>query len=84
MKLQVAHNVRNLLTTSASQEILSIELVYTQHISTCLMTKHVVWTGNWIYCARETLTTINYSAIVNSQTLQFTTARIKASQSAVS
>jgi hypothetical protein len=39
------------------------------------------WIGNWI---NWTLTDRNYSALANSHTQQFTTARTKSSQSAVS
>jgi hypothetical protein len=42
-----------------------------------------VWIGNRIYWTLETRN-YNYSAIANSHTVQFTTARTKSSESAVS
>jgi hypothetical protein len=53
-----------------------------QLILSCVwLTIDGVWVGNWIYW---TLTDISYySAIANSHTLQFITARTKSSQSAV-
>jgi hypothetical protein len=43
------------------------------------------WIGNRIYCILTQLVTLsNCSAITNSHNVQFTTARIKSSQSAVS
>jgi hypothetical protein len=43
-----------------------------------------VWFGNWIYGLLQIVTTSNYNTITNSHTQQFTTARTKSSQYAVS
>jgi hypothetical protein len=48
------------------------------------VTIDVVWIGNWFNEHVQVVTTSHCSAIANSYTLQFTTARIKAFQSAVS
>jgi hypothetical protein len=45
---------------------------------------HGVWFGDWIYWTLTDWTSSNYSAIANSHTLQFATARTEPSQSAVS
>jgi hypothetical protein len=53
-----------------------------KYIVTCMgVIIYGFWIGNWIY---RTTRTSNYSAFANSHNLQFTTARTKSSQSAVS
>jgi hypothetical protein len=42
------------------------------------------WISNWIYWTLTEVTTNNYSANANWHTLQFTTACMRSSQSAVS
>jgi hypothetical protein len=43
-----------------------------------------IWIGNWIIEHLQIVTTSNYSAIANSHTQKFTTARTKSSHSMAS
>jgi hypothetical protein len=54
------------------------------HIVTCEVTRHGVWIGNRINRLVQIVTTINYRAMGNFRTLEFTAARTKTFQSAVS
>jgi hypothetical protein len=42
-----------------------------------LLTRHVVWIGNWIYWRLISVTTNNYNAVVNLHTEQAATAHVK-------
>jgi hypothetical protein len=48
-------------------------------VAMCLVTRHGVWIGNWIY-KTQIITTTNYSALTNSRTQLLTTAHTKSSQ----
>jgi hypothetical protein len=55
-----------------------------EHIVTCLVTRDGIWILIGLIEFLKLVTASNYSAVASSCTLQFTTARTKSSQSAVS
>jgi hypothetical protein len=75
----------DILEFEATEAGSSLDLTMVEYnIVTCLVTRYGVWISNQFIGLLQTATTINFNVIADSHTVQFTTARTKSSQSAVS